>query len=118
MTVWTIAVLHQHLEDLAGLLGEEHVVGHDDRGPSTGLEDRQDVLDEVELLVARLNDEVFTIGGLVGTLGAERRIREDDVVPLRRMAPRRSSPPSVMWGSTWWRYMFIRASRRGRATSS
>ena len=48
-----VAVLGEDLEDLAGLVGEEAVVGQDDRGPAAGLQDRQDVLDEVELLVAR-----------------------------------------------------------------
>ena len=50
-----VAVLHQDLEDLAGLVGEEDVVGNHDGGPAAGLEDGQDVLEEVELLVARLD---------------------------------------------------------------
>ena len=40
------------------------------------------VLDEVELLVARLDGEVVALGGLVRALGAEGRIGEDAVVPL------------------------------------
>ena len=78
-----VAVLHQHLEDFTSLLGKQHVVGYNNRGPPTRLEDREDVLDEVELLVAGLDHEVFTIGGLVGSLGPERRVGEDDVVALR-----------------------------------
>ncbi len=46
-----VAVLHQNLEHLAGLVGEQAVVGQHDRGPAAGLQDRQDVLEEVELLV-------------------------------------------------------------------
>ena len=86
-----VAVLHEDLEDLAGLVGEQHVVGHDDRGAAAGLEDRQDVLEEVELLVARLDDEVVAVGRLVGALGAERRVGEDDVVALAARGLRRSS---------------------------
>ena len=63
-----VAVLHQDLEDLAGLVGEQHVVGHDDRGTAAWLEDREDVLDEVELLVAGLDDEVVATGAWLAPL--------------------------------------------------
>ena len=77
-----VAVLHEDLEDLAGLVGEEHVVGHDDGGAAAGLEDGQDVLEEVELLVAGLDDEVVAVRCLVRALGAERRVGQDDVEAL------------------------------------
>src|SRR5688572_6997937 len=45
-----VAILRQNLEHLAGLVREQAVVGENDGGATAGLEDRQDVLDEVELL--------------------------------------------------------------------
>ena len=57
-----VAVLHEDLEYLASLVGEQHVVGHDDCGATAGLEDGQDVLEEVELLVACLDNEVVAAG--------------------------------------------------------
>ena len=53
---------HEDLEDLAGLVGKQAVVGQDDRGPAAGLEDGQHVLDEVELLVAGRDGEVVALG--------------------------------------------------------
>ena len=52
-TVWRSQSSREDLEHLAGLVGEEAVVRQHDGGPAAGLEDGQDVLDEVELLVAR-----------------------------------------------------------------
>ena len=77
-----VAVLHQNLEDLAGLALEQAVVRQHHRGASAGLEHRQDVLDEVELLVAGLDGEVVAVGRLVRALGAEGRIGEHHVVTL------------------------------------
>ena len=71
------AVLHENLEDFAGLVLEEAVVRQHDRGASAGLERGEDVLDEVELLVARLDGEVVAVGRLVRALSAEGRIGED-----------------------------------------
>ena len=74
---------------LAGTALEQHVVGQDDRGATVDVEDRHDVLQEVELLVGRRHDEVlaldvavFAHGPSVGAdhgerrLAAERRVRE------------------------------------------
>ena len=77
-----VAVLHEHLEHLAGLALEQAVVRQDHRGASAGLEDGEDVLDEVELLVAGLDGEIVAVGGLVRALGAEGRIGEHHVVTL------------------------------------
>ena len=44
---------------------EEHVVGHDDRTASADLQDRMDVLNEVELLVAGRGPEVLALVGVV-----------------------------------------------------
>ena len=74
-----VAVLHEDLEDLAGLVGEEAVVRQDDRCAAAGLQDGQDVLDEVELLVARLDGEVVALGRLVRALRAEWRVGQDHV---------------------------------------
>ena len=75
---------HEDFEDLARLVGEQAVVGQDDRGPAAGLEHGEDVLDEVELLVAGLDREILAVGGLVGPLGAERRVGEDAIEALGR----------------------------------
>ena len=40
---------------------EKDVVGEDDRGTAVAVEDGHDVLDEVELLVARRRDEVLAL---------------------------------------------------------
>ena len=49
-----------------------------------GFEQRQDVLDEVELLVGGLDDEVVADRRLVCPLRSERRVGEDDVEALAR----------------------------------
>ena len=74
-----VAILGDDLEDFARLIGEEAVVGQHHRGPTAGLEDRQDVLDEVQLLVRRADREVVAVGRLVGALGAEGRVRQHDI---------------------------------------
>ena len=80
-----VAVLREDLEDLAGLVGEQAVVRQHDGGPAAGLQDGQDVLEEVELLVDVCDREVVAVGRLVRALGAERRIGEDHVeAPARR----------------------------------
>lgn len=79
-----VAVLHQHLEHLAGLVGEQHVVRHHDGAAATGLQQREHVLEEVELFVARLHHEVVTDRRLVRALRPERRIGEDHVEALAR----------------------------------
>lgn len=74
-----IAVLHHDLEHFAGLVFKKTVVGQHYGGAAAGFQDRQDVLNEVELLIRSLDGEVFTIGRLVRSLGAERRIGQDYV---------------------------------------
>jgi hypothetical protein len=46
---------------LASSALEEDVVGQHDRGTTVGVEDRHDVLDEVELFVARRGNEVLSL---------------------------------------------------------
>ena len=71
-----VAVLGQDLENFAGLVLEEAVVRKHDRRTTALFQDRQDVLDKVELLVARRDREVVAVRRLVRALGSERRIRE------------------------------------------
>jgi len=70
-----VAILSQDLEDFAGLVDEKAVVGKDDRCAAALLENRQDVLDEVELLVARRDREVIPLGRLVCALRPEGGVR-------------------------------------------
>lgn len=56
-----VAVLAEHLEDLPGLIRKEHIVRHDDRRTAAGLEDRLHMLNEIELLVARLDHKIFAV---------------------------------------------------------
>ena len=84
-----VAVLGEDLEDFAGLVREQAVVGQHHRGASAGLEHGQDVLDEVELLVAGRDGEVVAVGGLVRALRAEGRIGEDARRNARRRRVRR-----------------------------
>src|SRR5262249_45099161 len=65
-----------------GLVGEQYVVGHHDGSAAAGLEDGEDVLEEVELLVVGLDNEVLTPWRLVGALGAEGRVGQHDVIAL------------------------------------
>ena len=77
-----VAILHENLEDFAGLALEKTVVRQHHRGASAGLERGQDVLDEIELLVAGLDREVFALGRLIRAFRSEGRIGENHVVPL------------------------------------
>ena len=74
---------------LAGAALEQHVVGQHDGGAAVDVEDRHDVLQEVELLVGRRDDEVLALDlavlahlASVGAdhrqrrLAAERRVRQ------------------------------------------
>ena len=57
-----VALLEQLAADrLARAAFEKHVVGHDDRGAAVLLQDREDVLEEVELLVARGRPEIVAM---------------------------------------------------------
>jgi hypothetical protein len=78
-----VTVLHQDFEDFAGLLREQNVVGDNYRCSAPWLERRENVLDEVQLFVAGLDDEIITIGRLTGTLAPEGGIHENHVVALR-----------------------------------
>jgi hypothetical protein len=85
------AVLHENLEDFAGLALEEAVVWQHERGASARPQCGEDVLDEVELLVARLDGEVVAVGRLVRALGAEGRIGEDAIEAVVVASNSRSS---------------------------
>src|SRR5262249_42981157 len=76
------AVLHKYFEDFTGLVGKKDVVRNDYCCSAAGLEDGQDMLNEVELLVADLHDEVLATWGLVGALGSKRWVGEHDVPTL------------------------------------
>ena len=76
-------------QSLSGTALEEHVVGQDNGGASVGVQDRGDVLDEVELLVAGGRDEVLpldrpmTAGGVLLWFPAPAEVSEVEVVGLR-----------------------------------
>src|SRR5438876_2028991 len=74
-----ITVLGQDFEDLTCLICEQTVVGNDDGGTPSLLQDRHDVLQEIELLVACRDREVVAVGRLVRALGAERWIRQNNI---------------------------------------
>ena len=84
---------------LAGPAFEEDVVRDDDSAAAVDLQQRLDVLDEVELLVLRRRPEILPLVGMVfllqlalfvddgdGALLAEGRIGEDHAVPLAGVA--------------------------------
>ena len=64
---------------LAGAALEDDVVGNHDRGSPVHLEQRVDVLQEVELLVAGGDREVVPHRSLIRSASAERRIGEDTI---------------------------------------
>src|SRR6266487_4995815 len=74
-----VTVLRHNLEHLTRLIFEEAIVREDYRCTAAVLEDREHVLDEVELLVARGDREVVPLRRLVRTLRPERGVREDNV---------------------------------------
>jgi hypothetical protein len=77
-----IAVLHEDLEDFTRLLSKQDVVRyHHGRTPSW-LEQGQDMLNEVQLLVAGSNYKVVAIWCLVRPFGSEGGIGQDHVIPL------------------------------------
>ena len=83
-----VAVFAQDLEHLAGLVREQAVVRQYHRRPATRLQHRQDVLDEVQLLVARRNREVVAVGV---------EIDQADAAPLvnRTCGPAPATPRSA-----------------------
>ena len=112
-----VAVFHKVLDHVARGVGEEDVVGQHHGRPSAFFEYGDHVLDEVELLVAGTDGEVVPHRGLVGPFGSEGGIGEDAVVPFAPVGfvnafaqvDTRFSP---------WRKRCMRASLRGRGTSS
>ena len=76
------AILHKDLKDLARLVFKEAVVRQDHGGTASGLQDVHDMLDKVELLVARLDGKVVTLRGLICALGPEGRVCEDTIIKL------------------------------------
>ena len=62
---------------------EEHAVGHDDGGAATDLKQAQEQGEEQQLCLLRLDDLLQVLGGgLVVEAAGERRIGEDERVPL------------------------------------
>ena len=110
-----VGLLEQRAADgFAGAAFEKDVVRQHDRGAAVLLEDGEDVLEEVELLVARARPEVVAVDDerflrvlarLVddgdAALLAERRIGQDDVVfaMLRRRARPWSRPADFLRAS-------------------
>src|SRR5579862_8287562 len=70
------------MEDLASRVGEEDIVRNDNGRSAAWFERCHDVLNEVELLVARGDDEVVSVRCLVGASRAKGRVRKDDVKAL------------------------------------
>ena len=79
-----VAFFGDDFEDLARLVGEQAVVRHDDRRPTSWLERGEHVLKEVELLVARGDGEVVPRGSLIRPASAEGRIGEYAVEAVAR----------------------------------
>jgi hypothetical protein len=77
-----VAVLHYDLKDLARLPLKQTVVRQNDRGTSAGFHDVDDMLNEIQLLVARLDGEVITLGSLVRSFRTEGWIGKDNVIAL------------------------------------
>ena len=81
---------------------KQHVIRHDDRGPAVLLQDRENVLEEIELLVAGRRPEVVAVDRQAfllrlalliddghAALLAERRIGHDHLVVFAAVAPER-----------------------------
>ena len=84
-----VALLHEVAADgLTVAVGEQDVVGQDNGGTrfAVCLKAAVDVLEEVELLVARRVGKVVARRALAALLRAERRIRQHDVVILEALA--------------------------------
>lgn len=77
-----VAVGGQNLDNLAGFVLEQAVVGQNHRGAAAAFQDSHHLLDEIQLLVAGVDGEVVAVRRLVGALGAERRVGKDAVVAL------------------------------------
>ena len=93
-----VAFLHEVAADgLAVAVGEEDVVRQDDGGArlAVRLEAAVDVLEEVELLVARRVGEVVARGALAALFRAEGGICEDDVVAFQALAEVREGVAEV-----------------------
>ena len=93
-----VAFFHEVAADgLAVAVSEEHVVRQDDGGArlAVRLEAAVDVLEEVQLLVARHVGEVVAGGALAAFFRAEGRIREDDVVAFEALAEVREGVAEV-----------------------
>ena len=67
---------------LAGPALEQHVVGHDDGAAAVDLEQRLDVLEEVQLLVLGRGPEVLPLVGLVFLLQVARLVDDGDAAFL------------------------------------
>src|ERR1017187_7080670 len=74
-----VAILGEDFKDLARLVSEERVVWNDDGGPPTLFQNRHHMLNKVQLLIAGLDGEVFSVRGLICTFYTERRIRKHDI---------------------------------------
>ncbi len=79
-----VAAPGEDLEHRACLVGEQAMVRQDHRRPAARPQDRQHVLDEVELLVRGRDREILAARRLVRPLRAERRVRQDHIEPLVR----------------------------------
>lgn len=86
-------------DGLARAALEEDVVRQHDRSPTVGIEDRHDVLHEVQLLVARRGNEVLALDfpflSRLATVGADHR--QGGLLPERRVREHHR-PPSTRVG--------------------
>ena len=95
-----VALLHEVAADgLTVAIGEKDIVGQDDGGARLAvmLEAAVDVLEEVELLVARRVGEVVARRALAALLRAERRIRQYDIIILEALAKVGQRVAEVDW---------------------
>src|SRR5207245_1115493 len=60
-----VTIFSQNLEHITRLIRKQAIVRYDDSGPTARLQDRHDVLDEVQLLVAGRNREIVTGWSLI-----------------------------------------------------
>src|SRR5215203_1928950 len=77
-----IAVLHQDLEDLSCPISKEHIIWYYHRSTAGCFEQRENVLEEIQLLVRGLYNEILTSRDLVSPFRPKGWVSNDDVISL------------------------------------